>query len=188
NFLGGGAAINVLARQAGARVAVVDLGVAVDLPDHPDLTRHKIGAGTANLAVGPAMSRAQALAALAAGIEVAESEIAAGADLRAPGDWGPGTRTAASATAAAPTAAPPRLVTGRGTGIGDAQLRRKIRVVERALKMNAPDPADAVDVLAKVGGFEIGGLAGLILGAAAQRLPVPGDGLTARPAAPRPGP
>jgi nicotinate-nucleotide--dimethylbenzimidazole phosphoribosyltransferase len=129
------------------------------------------------------MSRAQALAALAAGIEVAESEIAAGADLLATGDMGIGNTTAASAIAAALTGAPPRLVTGRGTGIGDAQLRRKIRVVERALKVNAPDPADAIDVLAKVGGFEIAGLAGLILGAAARRLPVLVDGFIAGAAA-----
>lgn len=184
NFLRGGAAINVLARQMGAAVTVVDLGVAAELPPHPDLVSAKIAPGSANIAHGPAMSRAEATRAIATGIEVvtrlAEGD---GLDLVVLGEMGIGNTTPAAAIAATLTGRAPAEVTGRGTGISDSALAHKIAVVERALATNRPDPTDALDVLAKVGGFEIGGLAGVCLGAAARRLPVLVDGFIATSAA-----
>ncbi|MCX6021434.1 MAG: nicotinate-nucleotide--dimethylbenzimidazole phosphoribosyltransferase [Chloroflexi bacterium] len=183
NFLRGGAAINVLARQAGARVVVVDMGVNADMPDHPDLVRRPVARGTANLAVGPAMSREQAIQAVAAGIAVAQEQIAAGAQVILTGDMGIANTTSSAAIVAAMTGSPVELVTGRGTGIDDEGRRRKVAVVQRGLDLNRPDPTDALDVLAKVGGFEIGGLAGVILGAAAARVPVVIDGFISGAAA-----
>ena len=183
NFLRGGAAINVLARQASARVAVVDIGVAGDLPTHPDLYARKIAAGTRNMAKGPAMARAQAEAAVAVGMSIFEAEYSKGVDLIATGDMGIGNTTAASAVVAAITGKPPQAVTGRGTGIDDSTLERKIAVIERALSHNRPDPKDALDVVAKVGGLEIAGLAGSIVGAAARRVPVVVDGFVSGAAA-----
>jgi nicotinate-nucleotide--dimethylbenzimidazole phosphoribosyltransferase len=183
NFVRGGAAINVLARQAGARVVVVDMGVAHPLPPTPEIRAHRIGAGTANFARGPAMTRAQALAALAAGATIAGELARAGVGLVGIGDMGIANTTASSALAAAFTGAPPEEVTGRGTGIDDATFRRKVDVIRRGLEINRPDAADAVDVLAKVGGFEIAGLAGIVLGAAAARVPVVVDGFIAGVAA-----
>jgi nicotinate-nucleotide--dimethylbenzimidazole phosphoribosyltransferase len=183
NFLAGGAAINVLARQAGAEVRVVDLGVAAELPDHPLLVKRKVGYGTANLARGPAMTREQALEAIGVGIEVARAEVAAGADLLLTGDMGIGNTTPSSAIVAALSGEPPRLVTGRGTGLDARGLRQKVRVIERALRRNTPDGTDPLGVLAGVGGFEIGGLTGLILGGAAARVPVLLDGFISGAAA-----
>ncbi len=176
NFLRGGAGINVLARHVGARVTVVDAGVAVDLEPHPALKIRKIGYGTANIARGPAMSREQAIRALESGIGLVEEELAQGLDIVAPGDMGIANTTPAAAIAAAVTGLPPATVGGRGTGVDDARLARKIAVVERALRVNEPDPEDGLDLLAKVGGFEIGTIAGIILGAAAHRVPVVVDG------------
>ncbi|HEX6738759.1 MAG TPA: nicotinate-nucleotide--dimethylbenzimidazole phosphoribosyltransferase [Vicinamibacteria bacterium] len=176
NFLAGGAAINALARAVGARVTVVDLGVAADLAPHRDLVAAKVGRGTANAARGPAMSRADAVRAVEAGVAVAEREVARGLDLLGTGEMGIGNTTAASAVVAALTGAAPARVTGPGTGVAGPALRRKVAVVRRMLAVNRPDPADPLDVLAKVGGFELGGLAGLILGAAAARVPVVLDG------------
>jgi nicotinate-nucleotide--dimethylbenzimidazole phosphoribosyltransferase len=176
NFLGGGAAINVLARHVGARVVVVDAGVAADLEPSPGLVIKKVAHGTADMTQGPAMSREQAVRAVEAGIEVVEEEIAGGAGLIATGDMGIGNTTPSSAIVAAITGLPVAQVTGRGTGIDDATLAHKIAVIERALAVNRPDPADALDVLSKVGGFEIGAIAGVILGAAARRVPVVIDG------------
>jgi nicotinate-nucleotide--dimethylbenzimidazole phosphoribosyltransferase len=183
NFARGGAAINVLARQAGARVVVVDMGVAHGLPDVPEIRACRIGAGTANLARGPAMSRAQALAALAVGAALADELTRAGIGLVGIGEMGIANTTAASALAAVFTGAPPEEITGRGTGIDDATFKHKVEVIRRGLAVNRPDPADAVDALAKVGGFEIAGLAGVVLGAAAARLPVVVDGFIASVAA-----
>ena len=183
NFLRGGAAINALARVAGARVVVVDMGVAADLPPHSGLERARIGAGTANLATGPAMSLDQAALAVAAGIGVLERLVADGLDLVATGDMGIGNTTAASAITAVITGASPAVVAGRGTGLDDAGLARKVAVLERALAVNRPDPSDGLGVLAAVGGFEIGGLAGVILGAAAARIPVLLDGFISGAAA-----
>src|SRR5881396_3874745 len=163
NFLRGGAAVNVLARQAGARVVVADFGVANPIPSSPGLVACAIAPGTANLARGPAMTRAQALRALETGARLAEQALDAGADLLATGEMGIGNTTAASAIAAAITGALPERVTGRGTGVDDATLARKVDVVRRALAVNAPDGRDGLDVLAKVGGFEIAGLVGVVL-------------------------
>ncbi|MEK7476056.1 MAG: nicotinate-nucleotide--dimethylbenzimidazole phosphoribosyltransferase [Candidatus Coatesbacteria bacterium] len=183
NFLAGGAAINVLARRAGARVIVVDMGVAEALAPHPSLVSRRIGPGTANIARGPAMSRADAVRALEAGIGIVEEEIARGLDLVATGDMGIANTTPSTAIAAVLTGLPVDRLAGRGTGVDDQGLARKIAAVTRALEVNRPDRADGVGLLAKVGGFEIGGLAGVMLGAAARRVPVVIDGFISGAAA-----
>ncbi|HSH79684.1 MAG TPA: nicotinate-nucleotide--dimethylbenzimidazole phosphoribosyltransferase [Herpetosiphonaceae bacterium] len=183
NFLHGGAAINVLARQVGARVVVADLGVATEIPDHPDLVRKKIGSGTRNMTEGPAMSVEEALAAIAAGIAIVEAEIERGLDLVATGDMGIGNTTASSAIVAAITGRPVAEVTGRGTGVDDAGWERKLAAIERALAQNRPDPTDPLDVLSRVGGYEIAGLVGVILRAGAGRVPVVIDGFISGAAA-----
>ncbi len=183
NFLRGGAAINVLARHVGARVVVVDMGVAVDLEPHPNLVIRKVAPGTANAARGPAMSREQAIQAVMAGAEVLESELTGGLDIVGTGDMGIGNTTPSAAIAVALSGRAAREIVGRGTGLDDPGVARKIQVVERALAVNHPDPTDALDVLAKVGGYEIAGLAGVILGAAAHRRPVMVDGFISTAAA-----
>jgi len=183
NFLTGGAAINVLARQAGARVVVADFGVAEALPTRAGLIDCKIAKGTANMAVGPAMSREQAVAALEAGAALADDAYAAGADLFATGEMGIGNTTAASAITAVVTGSAPERVTGRGTGVDENTWRHKIDVVRRALDVNRPDARDGLAVLAAVGGFEIAGLVGVILAGAARRVPVAVDGFIATSAA-----
>ena len=179
NFVRGGAGINVLARLAGAEVIVVDMGVAADLSPLVKAGRlldRKIAWGTANLAKGPAMSREQAVASLEAGIGVVAG-LADRYDLFGTGDMGIANTTPSSAIAAVLTGHSASEVTGRGTGLDDGQLAAKVRVIEAALALNRPRPDDGVEVLAKVGGFEIGGIAGVILGAAARRKPVLIDGL-----------
>ncbi|MFQ6014334.1 MAG: nicotinate-nucleotide--dimethylbenzimidazole phosphoribosyltransferase [Anaerolineae bacterium] len=176
NFLRGGAAINVLARHVGARVVVVDIGVAQELEPHPDLVSRKVAFGTRNMAHGPAITREEAIRAVEVGIEVVERELAKGMDIVGTGDMGIGNTTPSSAIVAALTGAPVAQVTGRGTGLSDEQLRHKVEVLERVLMVNRPDLDDPLDVLAKVGGFEIGGIAGVILGAAAHHIPVVIDG------------
>lgn len=178
NIVRGGAGINALARQAGAEVRVVDMGAVDDFADlvrAGQLIAKKIGRGTANMVYGPAMSRTHAVMAVEAGIEVANL-LAPEVDVFGTGEMGIGNTTPSTAIAAVLTGRPVAEVTGRGTGIDDDQLRHKIGVVERAIARNRPDPKDGLDVLAKVGGFEIGGIAGLILGAAAHRKPVLVDG------------
>lgn len=177
NFASGGAAINVLARAAGARVVVTDVGVASDLAQAPGLYLKKVGRGTRNMAKGPAMARGEAARAVEAGIEVFEAELAREPfGIAATGDMGIGNTTSSAAIAAVMARAPVRAVAGRGTGIDDAALERKVAAIERAIALNAPDPADALGVLAAVGGFEIGAIAGTILAAAARRMPVLVDG------------
>jgi len=183
NFLHNGAAINVLARHAGARVVVVDAGVACELPAHPDLRACKIALGTRNMAEGPAMTREQALQALETGISLVEAEIATGLDIVCTGDMGIGNTSPSTAIASAFTGVPIAQIAGRGTGLDDAGLQRKIAMLNLALRVNQPDPADPLDVLAKVGGFEIGVIAGIILGAAAARRPVVVDGFISTAAA-----
>jgi nicotinate-nucleotide--dimethylbenzimidazole phosphoribosyltransferase len=183
NFLRGGAAVNVLARQAGARVVVADFGVATPLGAPSGLVARRIAPGTANLARGPAMTREQAVEAVEAGAALVEEAIAEGADLIGTGEMGIGNTTAASAITAAVTGAPAAAVTGRGTGVDDAGWERKVAVVERALRVNAPDAGDGLDVLARLGGFEIAGLVGVILAGAAHRVPVALDGFIAGAAA-----
>lgn len=182
NFIRGGAGINVLARQAGARVIVVDLGVAAEI-NHPGLINRKVRYGTGNIAREPAMSREEAVRAVVAGIEVAEEEIKNGAEILATGDMGIGNTTPSSAILAAFSGLPVRRVVGRGTGVDDRRLELKVRAIERALELHRPDPRDPLDVLSKVGGLEIAGLAGVILGAAAARRPVVIDGFISGAAA-----
>jgi nicotinate-nucleotide--dimethylbenzimidazole phosphoribosyltransferase len=176
NFARGGAAINVLARHAGARVVVVDMGVKSELPPLPEIRSRRIAAGTRNFTREPAMSRGEATRALEAGIAVAEELAADSVTLLGIGDMGIGNTTSSSALTAAFTGAPPVEVVGRGTGLDDDGLHRKIEVVRRALALHRPDPADAVGTLAQLGGFEIAGLAGVALGAIAARIPVVVDG------------
>ena len=183
NFLNGGAAINVLARQAKARVIVVDMGVATDFEQAAGLLNHKIAKGTQNMRRGPAMDRQQAERSVQAGVEVVEAEIAKGLDILAIGEMGIGNTTPSSAITAVYTGLPVRQITGRGTGLDDSGFFHKVEVIEQSIAFNHPDPADALDVLSKVGGFEIGGLTGLILGAAAHRIPVLLDGFISGAAA-----
>jgi nicotinate-nucleotide--dimethylbenzimidazole phosphoribosyltransferase len=183
NFLNGGAAINVLARQAGARVVIVDIGVAADFPPLPALLSRKVARGTASLATGAAMTRQQAEEAIQVGIETVLDEAEKGLDLVATGDMGIGNTTPSSAIAAVFTGQPVSLVTGRGTGVDDAGWQRKVAVIEHALEINQPDPADPLGVLAKVGGLEIAGLAGVVIGAASKRVPVVIDGFISGAAA-----
>jgi len=183
NFLNGGAGINVLARFVGARVVVVDMGVVGGFEPHPDLVCKMIDFGTRNMTKGPAMTRQQALDAIEAGITVIEAEIAKGLDIIGTGDMGIGNTTASSAIAVAITGEPAEKVTGRGEGLDDEQLVHKVKVVQKALDINKPDSRDPIDVLSKVGGFEIGGLAGVMLGAAARRIPVVIDGFISGAAA-----
>lgn len=183
NFLGGGAGINVLARHAGARLIVVDMGVATELKPDPRLLSRKIAHGTRNMAQGPAMTTEQAKKAIETGIEIMNAEAAKGLDIVGTGDMGIGNTTASSAICAVLTGRTVAEVTGRGTGLSDKQLKHKIEVIERALAVNRPDPKQPLDVLAKVGGFEIGGLAGVMLAAAAHRIPVVIDGFISGAAA-----
>ena len=183
NFLRGGAAINVLARQVGARVVVADLGVATVLDPHPDLKNRKVAAGTRNMARGPAMSREEAIRSIESGIELVEEEWLKGIDILGTGDMGIGNTTPSSAITAVFTGADVSTVTGRGTGLDDEGWRHKVKVIERALEINRPDPKDPLDVLSKVGGFEIGGIAGVILAGARYRIPVVLDGFISGAAA-----
>jgi len=183
NFLGGGAGINVIARQVAARIIVVDMGVATELEPNPQLLSRKVAFGTQNMSQGPAMTREQAVRAIETGIEVMASEVAKGLDIVGTGDMGIGNTTASSAICAVMTEKPVAEVTGRGTGIADKQLTHKIEVISRALAVNRPDPKQPLDVLAKVGGFEIGGLVGVMLAAAAHRIPVVIDGFISGAAA-----
>lgn len=183
NFLNGGAAINVLARLSGARVVVADLGVASDIAPHPGLVIKKIGYGTGNIVREPAMSREQALAALAAGAEVVFEEAKHGLDILVPGDMGIGNTTPSAAIAASILGKNAGEVVGRGTGVDEAGWQRKVRAVDAAIGLHHPNPNDGLDVLAKIGGFEIGGLAGAMLAAASRRVPILLDGFISTAAA-----
>ncbi len=183
NFLGGGAGINVIARQIGARIIVVDMGVASELGTHPQLLARKVTLGTRNMALGSAMTNEQAAKAIETGIEIVTAELAKGLDIVGTGDMGIGNTTASSAICATITGKSVAEVTGRGTGIADEQLTHKIEIIDRALTVNQPDPKQPLDVLAKVGGFEIGGLVGVMLAAAAHRIPVVIDGFISGAAA-----
>jgi nicotinate-nucleotide--dimethylbenzimidazole phosphoribosyltransferase len=204
NFCAGGAAINVLARHVGARVEVIDVGVATalqadlaaaspvdleldrlagdDAAAGPDVVRRKVAAGTADLAAGPAMNRTQVLLALDVGVEAASRAIASGARCLLTGDMGIGNTTPSAAIIAAITGRPPAEVTGRGAGADDAVLARKIEVIERALE-RVQATAGTLTLLEEVGGLEIAALAGLIIGGAAAGVPVLIDGVIAAAAA-----
>jgi nicotinate-nucleotide--dimethylbenzimidazole phosphoribosyltransferase len=178
NFVNGGAGINALARLAGARVVVVDMGVAGNLDDlvkAGKIISKRMGPGTKNMVIGQAMSRDEAVRALEAGIEVA-LELGSSNDIFGTGDMGIGNTSPSAAIINIFSGVPVSEIAGRGTGIDDGQLSHKVAMIEKAIQLNKPDPSDAVDVLAKVGGFEIGGIAGLILGAASMKKPVLIDG------------
>ena len=213
NFLNGGAGINVLARHAGARVVVVDMGVAEKINPStmfrvdPERSRmgqksppqdmagppmagkmqnfkdKKIGFGTKNMVKGPAMTKEEAIKSIEAGIELLEEELKKGVDIVGLGDMGIGNTTSSSAVTSCITGKEVETVTGRGTGIDPERLRHKIEVIKKALKINKPDFQDAIDVLSKVGGFEIGGMAGIMLAAAYHRIPVVVDGFISGAAA-----
>ncbi|MCD6571553.1 MAG: nicotinate-nucleotide--dimethylbenzimidazole phosphoribosyltransferase [Deltaproteobacteria bacterium] len=172
NMLFGGAAINVLARHVGAKVVVVDIGVDHDFEPTDGLVINKTGYGTNNLFKGPAMTYDKALQSIKIGITLADEYAGRGVDIIGTGEMGIGNTTPASAILCVFTGLPAREATGRGTGINDRTFQKKIDVIERAIELNQPDPEDPVDVLAKVGGFEIGGIAGLIIGSAFHRIPV----------------
>jgi nicotinate-nucleotide--dimethylbenzimidazole phosphoribosyltransferase len=198
NFAAGGAAVNAFARQAGARVVVVDVGVAHPLVaadpaadvsavaaggELPALIERRVRPGTGDLSAEPAMTRDEAVRAIAVGIEVARDLVAAGHRCLLTGDMGIANTTASAALVAAFTGADPADVTGSGTGIDPATRALKVDVVRRALDLHRPDPADPVGVLAAVGGLEHAAIAGLVLGGAAQRVPVVLDGVIAGAAA-----
>jgi len=179
NFVRGGAAINILARQAGARVEVVDIGVNHDFEPGLNLIARKVAYGTRNLAQEPAMSREEALRAVWVGVERAQEAVEDGVDVLAAGDMGIGNTTPAAALAAVFTGRPVGAVTGRGTGIDSSRLTHKVAVINRALALNRPTADDPIGALAAVGGLEIAGIAGLTLGAAAARRPLVLDGFIA---------
>jgi nicotinate-nucleotide--dimethylbenzimidazole phosphoribosyltransferase len=183
NFLKGAAAINALAGQIGARVIVVDMGVKGGFQPLPGLLCKMIDFGTQNMTHGPAMTRQQAIDSIESGIQAVEAEMAKRLDIVGTGDMGIGNTTASSAIFAAISGKPPKKITGRGTGVGDKQLAHKIKIIEKALSVNKPNSKDPLDILAKVGGFEIGGLAGVILASAAYRIPVVIDGFISGAAA-----
>ncbi|MSP21490.1 MAG: nicotinate-nucleotide--dimethylbenzimidazole phosphoribosyltransferase [Dehalococcoidia bacterium] len=183
NFLAGGAAISVLADQAGARLRVVDAGVRGETPDDPRLLRLRLGAGTEDITERPAMSRDLAEQAVAAGIAIVDEERTRGLDVVGLGEIGIGNSTSAAAIIAAVTGRPARAVTGRGTGIDDARFATKVQAVERALTLHNVDASDGLGLLAALGGFEIGVLAGVYLGGAAARVPAVIDGLISGAAA-----
>ena len=183
NFLDGGAAINVLSDHLDVRRLVVDAGVAGELPSSPEVRKLRIGRGTGDITLGPAMSRAQAEQCISAGIGLAVEVADTGADLIGTGDMGIGNTTPSSAIAATLIGMPAAAATGRGTGRTPTELAHKTAIVRQALEVNKPDPGDPVDVLAKVGGFEIGVLAGVILGGAMERRVVVLDGFISGAAA-----
>ncbi|MEW6095505.1 MAG: nicotinate-nucleotide--dimethylbenzimidazole phosphoribosyltransferase [bacterium] len=184
NFIRGGAGINVLANHVGAKVVVVDMGVAVDLEPHPNLVIKKIGYGTKNITKHPAMSYRQTINSILAGVEVFESELTnSGIDIAGTGDMGIGNTTPSSAIAAAITQEPVENVTGKGTGLDDEGLKRKIDTIKKAIEFNNPNPKNGLDVLSKLGGFEIGGLVGIILASAINKIPIVIDGFISGAAA-----
>src|SRR5262249_20161409 len=183
NFLAGGAVVNAFAAQAGAEVVVVDVGVASDLGQVPGLLPRKIARGTSDFTVGPAMSRDEAMTAIGVGIEGARDLVAAGNRCRLPGAMGTATTAASAALICTFTGRDAAEVTGRGTGVDDETLTRKVAVVRAGLAQHQPDPADPVGVLAAFGGFEHAALAGYIIAGAALRVPVILDGVIAGSAA-----
>ncbi|MBG7617130.1 MAG: nicotinate-nucleotide--dimethylbenzimidazole phosphoribosyltransferase [Chloroflexi bacterium] len=183
NFISGGACINVISRQIGADVLIVDMGVATPISKNDKLVRRSIGKGTKNIVRGAAMTKEQALKAIEAGIDIISKEAKMGLNLVGTGDMGLGNTSSSAAICAVITGSPVSVVTGRGTGLEDAKLKKKIEAIEKALEVNKADREDPMDVLAKLGGFEIAGLAGVILGAAANGVAVVIDGFISGAAA-----
>jgi nicotinate-nucleotide--dimethylbenzimidazole phosphoribosyltransferase len=183
NFAAGGAAICVLARHVKAEVVIVDMGCATPGHGRPSVLDRRIGPGTRDFTKGPAMTRAEAQKAVEAGIAIASNLADREVSLIGLGEMGIGNTTSASAMAAAFLGVPAEEVTGRGTGVDDSGYRRKVEAIKRGLEVNRPDPADGLDVLSKLGGYEIAGLAGVTIGAASRNIPVVTDGLIATAAA-----
>ena len=185
NFANGGAGINALARQAGAEVHIVDMGVAGNLGElvsSGKITNKKVGLGTDNIAAGPAMSKAMARRSVESGIDIA-NQLAPDIDLLGTGDMGIGNTTPSAAIAVVCTGKSVEELTGRGTGLDDQQLAHKVSVIKKILTVNRVDRKDGLDILAGIGGFEIGGIAGLIIGGAANRKPILIDGFISTAAA-----
>ena len=184
NFLGGGAVVNAIAKTVGARVSVLDVGVAGELDRHPSLRGAKVRPGTDDLSRGPAMGREEAARAVLAGAGVAEELVeSGGVDLLVVGDMGIANTTPASALISTFTGRPPEETTGRGTGIDDETLNLKVRVIREALDLHRPDPGDPLGALAAVGGLEHAAIAGVILMGAACGIPVILDGVVSNSAA-----
>jgi nicotinate-nucleotide--dimethylbenzimidazole phosphoribosyltransferase len=177
NFLSGGAAINVLARHMNTEVKVIDIGVNHDFGNMSGLIHKKIAMGTDNMALGPSMTREQAENAIAVGLEMADSAKDNDINIIGTGDMGIGNTTPSSAIISVLGGFHPKETTGKGTGINDSTWQHKVSIIEKAIALNEPSPENPLDVLAKVGGFEIAGIAGLILGAAANSTPIVIDGL-----------
>ena len=182
NFCLGNAGINVLAHHTGCRVVVVDIGVALEVEPHPNLQSRKIGRGTQDLSRGPAMTREETQASIEEGIRIVD-ELSEDLDIVGTGDMGIGNTTPSSAIASVITQRKVEEITGKGAGMNDNMLPHKIEVIKRAIKVNQPQPQDPLDVLSKLGGFEIGGICGVILGAAYHHIPVVIDGFISSAAA-----
>lgn len=176
NFCAGKAAINVISRCVDADVYVVDIGVVKDL-NHPEIINRKVRKGTSNFTRGPAMTREEAVQTILAGAEVAEELFKQGYQMFAPGDMGIGNTTASSAIISCITGKPVEACVGKGTGVSEAGLKKKVRAIKRAFEINSPSPDDPLDVLAKVGGFEIAAICGAFLGSARKRMVGVIDGL-----------
>jgi nicotinate-nucleotide--dimethylbenzimidazole phosphoribosyltransferase len=183
NFVNGGAAMSVLTRHEGMELHVVDVGVAADLPDVPNIIKRKVAYGTKNMAKGPAMSLEEAVKALEVGIEIAEEVINNGVGIIAIGEMGIGNTSPSTAIVAAFSKLPVKDVIGRGTGVSEERMGIKIAAIERALAVNQPDPEKPLELLAKIGGLEIAGLTGVILACAARQIPVVIDGFISGAAA-----
>jgi len=176
NFIGGGAGVNVLAKHVGVEVVVVDIGVDHDFGSLEGLLGKKVAFGTKNMSKGPAMSVEEAVGAINVGIDIAEEYAGKGADIFGTGDMGIGNTTPSSAILAVITGETVEMVAGRGTGIDDRTLGKKIEAIKKAISINSPNPKDPLEVLATIGGLEIAGIAGLIIGAASCRVPIVVDG------------
>lgn len=183
NFLNRGAAINVLAEHAGAKVVIADIGIAGQVMEHPNLISRRIRPGTRNMAQGAALSEEETVAAIETGIKLVCQEIEKGITVFATGEMGIGNTTPSSAILACFSGKDVELITGRGTGLDNSGLVVKQNVIRKALEINQPDPGKPLDVLSKVGGLEIGALTGVILGAAAHKIPVVIDGFISTAAA-----
>ncbi len=183
NFLNNGAAINVLTRQTHSEVVIVDIGVDHDFPEMPGLVSRKIARGTANMLKEPAMTAEQAEAALRTGMDILNEAADRGLQMAAIGEMGIGNTTSASAITAVLCGKDPAEVTGPGTGLDEAGVQRKVKIIEQVLINRAPDPDDPMDILCKVGGLEIAGMAGVAIAAAARRIPLVMDGLISTAAA-----
>jgi len=177
NICYGGASVNALAPETGTQVWPIDVGVAAPVPDAPGLRRMRVRSGSDDFTRGPAMSRDEARTGLEAGISVAQEAVAGGADILLTGEVGLGNTTVAAAVIAAMTGSDPAATTGRGAGADEAMLARKVDAVHRAIAVNRPDPADPLGVLSQVGGLDIEGMAGLMIGGAAAGVPVVLDGV-----------